>query len=93
MPKYPVQAQTGVKRANEFIVPLWVVNTTQDASAANMQIKMEEIDVGDSNFVYVPMMHSTRAIKKGEELLLHQGHGRLSRWPIEPPAKQAKTAL
>ena len=93
VPKYPVQTQTGVKRVNEFIVPFWAVNTTLDASVANMQINLEEIDVGDSDFVYVPMMHNTRAIKKGEELLLHQGHGRLSRWPIEPPAKQAKTAL
>ena len=61
-----------------------------------MQIQTEEIDVGEGKYVYVPMMFNTRVIKKGEELLLHQRRGCVSRWPIadkvpEPPAKQAKT--
>ena len=95
VPKHPVKTIEG-KKPSEFIAPLWVVKATQDTSAANMQIQIEEIDVGEGKCVYVPMMFNTRVIKKGEELLLHQRRGCVSRWPIadkvlEPPAKQAKT--
>ena len=97
IPRNPVQAGEG-KKQSEFIARFGVVTTTQDNNAANMQIESEEIVAAtmqvESEF-HVPVMFNTRVIEKGEELLLYQRRGCLSRWPIadagrEPPAKQAK---
>ena len=62
-----------------------------------MQIENEDVIVGeaDGKFAKSPMMFNSRAIKKGEQLLLHQHHGCKSRWPTarevrESPAKVAK---
>ena len=94
IPRNPVQAGEG-KKGGEFIARCGVVKTTQDNNAASMHIESDEIVVGEGKSVHVPMMFNTRVIKKGEELLLYQRRGCLSRWPIayaghEPPAKQAK---
>ncbi len=94
IPRNPVQAGEG-KKQSEFIAPFRAVKITQDSNAASMQNTNEEIIVGEGKCVHVPMMSNTRVIKKGEELLLYQRRGCLSRWPIadagrEPPAKQAK---
>ncbi len=91
-PKFPVAAGS---KQSELIAPFWAVGATQDISASNMQIENEEIIVGEGKCVHVPVMFNTRVIEKGEELLLYQRRGCLSRWPIadaghEPPAKQAK---
>ena len=97
VPKGIVKAspEGAAKTTHEFIAPLWCVTLTGDSDAANAAITIIKVPVCGVE-VSVPVVRNTRALKKGDHVMIRQRHGEKSKWPIshgeeEPPSKRAKS--
>ena len=68
-----VQAKIAVAStsdAAEFLAPFWFVTTTQDPSASNMQLQLEEYKCGGSVWE-VPTFVNTKALKENDPLKVY----------------------
>ena len=68
----PSENQRTVAPCPEFLAPFWLVKTTLIVGDANMEL----VQVEHGN-LFIPCLKNTKAIKKGEALLVHRGKA----WP------------
>ena len=68
----PSENQRTVAPCPEFLAPFWLVKTTLIVGDANMEL----VQVEHGSF-FIPCLKNTKAIKKGEALLVHRGKA----WP------------